>query len=357
VTACKRVKAKLNIEQREYQMAEAKKPAARKPAARKTTTPRRKPAAKPAVDTTPPFPTEDDMQNGVTVATITPGQPPVKVVPISLAEKQALVEAYFVLKQAGVEPPADLAAKAEAFIAEAKSQVNVQQDVIAEQQEVAQKTQAEQIALANANGPRYVRNLRNMPLSIRLDRQTERRRIELKPRGAPGDMHELKEEDLNDPILRRNVALTMCEVIPAGEAYAIQDGQTHNMSTRVHTPLAVLRNENDKPYADGAFKTELEFNQQGVTVATVDPRVYQSHMTTREIDQSLQRTPQKPEVASAFIPTAGNPITIQAPSAQPIQGGIEAQIQRDISNRQHHEHNYHAGPGELQVTVNPVVKS
>lgn len=331
-------------------MTAPKKPVAtkRKPATRKTTT-KRTPAPRKKVVLAP------SESEGTT-------SPPIEVVKEKVAaspqERQAKADAYFTLKQAGLTPPAELAIEVEGWIAEQQANnVSAQRhaEIVAEQRQ-------NQIADANINGPFYVRNGFNGPFNIRLDRQTEKRRIQLKPRGEPGDLHPLKEEDLNDPVLRQNVSLGLCEVIPAGEAQQIINNQTNNMGQRVHAPLAVLRNEYNEAYKAGAVRVEAEFNSQGVTVAAVDPRALQGQMSDRELGGTRSTggitrvQPGQPEVTSGFVPTAGNPAIIS-------QGGMspeaQARAQADIANRGRgdREANFHRGPGDLTVTVDPVQRT
>lgn len=280
---------------------------------------------------------------------------------VSPEEKAAKTEAYHTLRTAGVEIPGELAAEVEAWIAEAQAIHAQQQEKLAQ----AEAQHQEELAQANINGPWYVRNGTRTQFNIRLDRQTEKRRLQLKPRGEPGDLHPLKDEDLNDPVLRQNVGLGLCEVIPAGEAAEIVNNQTNNMHRRVHTPLAVLTNERGEQYAQGAVRVEAEFNSQGVTVAQLDPRAMQGQMHDRELKQTggltraqanqpqqgqLSSTPAQ-EVVSSFVPTGGNPAAIGQ--------GAQGQIQVDIANRARaqREAQLHAGPGELKVSVDPVQRT
>lgn len=323
-------------------MATTRKPAARTTAkrttARKTTTPRKK------VALTPPA---EELKT-----------PKVEV---SEAQRQAMFEAYVAMQQAGLEIPDNLQIVS-VWLNE------VQQAQETEQRQVAEQAAAEQVKIdeANKNGPWYVRNGYPAPFNLRLDRQTEKRRIELKPRGTPGDLHPLKDEDLRDPVLKQNLNLGLIEVIPAGEANRIIEKQTTNMGQRIHTPLNILRNELDQAYKQGDIKVAAEFNSQGVTVAQVDPRVNTGQMHDRELRNTggLQRGQQRlpgealppgsqPEqatsiVRSGFVPTGGQPAYIQHP-------GIQADIARRAEGVK--ESTLHRGPGELQVVVDPVQKA
>jgi hypothetical protein len=359
-------------------MAIAKKTTAaaktRKPAAKRTTTrktaPRKKVVLGPVADATDTLldntqPTETHARPEFLKGEV---NTPLNPAPVSHEEKQAKLEAYYTLKQAGVTPPAELAAEVETWILAERAR----QAETAKYQEAAAESQQRQVENANVNGPWYVRNAMNTEYNIRLERQHDKaqRRIMLKPRGTPGDLHPLKDEDLDDPILRQNVGLGYCEIIPAGEAQQVILKQTTNMSQRVHAPLAVLRNENNQPYAQGAVRVETEYNSQGITVATVDPRIMQGQIPDREIggtratggltrvqpgqpaQQALQ--PQQPQQAqsvvhSGFVPTGGNPAIVSQ--------GAQGRIQQDIANRKTREANYYPDPGEITVTVDPVVRT
>lgn len=322
----------------------------RKTTTRKTT-PRKKAAPKPAEEATVDLLATDAE---ATVEARTEAPTPSQATP---EEKAAKTEAYHTLKSAGIEIPAELAI-VETWIAEAQA-LHAEQEA---RRAAAEQEHQRQVAEANVNGPWYVRNGTRTQFNIRLDRQTEKRRIQLKPRGEPGDLHPLKDEDLNDPVLRQNVGLGLCEVIPAGEAADIVNNQTHNMGNRVHTPLAVLTNERGEAYKNGGLRVEAEFNSQGVTVAQLDPRAMQGQMHDRELKQTggLARTnpgqpqaqPSQPqEYVSTFVPTGGQPAAIIP--------GPQNQIQVDIANRARaqREAQLHAGPGELKVSVDPVQRT
>ena len=301
-------------------MTESSKPAARtrKPAARKTT-PRKPAAPKPA-----PVYTQE--------------------------QKQAKLEAYHTLKQAGLEVPKDLKDEVEGWVSQIQQ---AQTQAIASHEEA----QADAIARANIEGPWYIRNLNHMAFNLRLDSQTEKRRIELKGRGTPGDMHPIKEEDLNDSVLITNLRLGLIEVIPAGEAQLVIEKQTHNMTRRVHTPLSVLAEGRRDAWGrpdpgEVPVKVAAEFNQQGVTVATIDQRIQSGQMHDRQIgnDGGLQRQ----EIHSGFVPTGGNPAIIS-------QGGMmteEARLRAadDIARRKDIQGPV-AGLGPVTVTVAPVQRT
>lgn len=272
-------------------------------------------------------------------------------------QKQAKLTAYHAFKSSGLEIPADLAAEVEGWIADIQAQREAENKAL----EKEAKAREAKVVEANKNGPWYVRNGYPAPFNFRLDRQTEKRRIELKPRGTPGDMHPLKEEDLKDPVLRANLNLGLLEIIPAGEAQLIIDKQTTNMSTRTHAPLAVLRNELNQPYAQGAVRVEAEFNSQGVTVATLDPQQLQGSVHDKHVQitrhQPGQPVPQQAQpqqatsVVSGFVPTGGNPAIIS-------QGGFDRAKAVDELARRRGVGGVGAGfGGDVTVTVEPVQRT
>lgn len=265
--------------------------------------------------------------------------------PMTEEERQAKLSAYVACKNAGIPIPAELVI-VEAWIAEEQERRD------AEEAERAQYQQ--ELAEENKKGPWFIRNGYRAPFSLRLERQAEGRRIELKPRGVPGDMHPLLEEDLNDPLLKRNVANGCCEVIPAGEANRVLAKQTHNAGRRVHTPTAILRNAKGEAYGEGAIKTEIEFNQQGVTVGVIDPDQIQGKYSDTEVKRSalggIARTDGRREVASEFVPTGGRQATVQGPvSSEEVQ----LRIADDLARRKGLQ-GPSAGLGGLSVSVAPV---
>ncbi len=308
----------------------------------------RKTAAKPAAKRTAPKVTKK--------LVIAPAAPE-----LTPEQRQAKLNVYHSYKQGGLKIPAELATEVEGWIAEARTKQEAEDKAIQAQAE----QRAEQLDAANANGPWYIRNGTFNPFNLRLDRQTEKRRLELKPRGTPGDLHPIKEEDLQDPVLRRNVNLGLVELIPAGEASLIIEKQTTNIGTRVHAPLSILRNELGQPYEQGAVKVEAEFNSQGVTVATLDPAQMQGHIEDKRV-QVMRQQPGQPvpqqqgpqpatSVVSGFVPTGGNPAIIS-------QGGFQADAARakaadDLARRRGVQGPAAGLPGDVTVTVAPVQRT
>lgn len=116
----------------------------------------------------------------------------------------------------------------------------------------------------------YVRNLRNVEVGIRLERQqgTGKKRLELKPRGERGDIKSLQENDLSDPALLSNIELGVIEVITAAEAKIAIDKQSINEQQRVHPAMAMLRDELGNP---ATFHGADEYVDRSITVAELNP--------------------------------------------------------------------------------------
>jgi hypothetical protein len=334
-------------------MAEAKSAAkTRKPAARRTTGTR-----KVAAKTTPKVETKAVVQDPSPEAVM-------ESMPREYTEeeRQGLLTSYTALKSAGLPVPDNIAQPVEEWIRleERRREIEAAERALIQ----------EAVEVENATGPWYVRNgYSGAPLSLRLERQTERKRIELKPRGIPGDMHPLQDSDLNDDVLKQNVRIGVCEIIPAGEANRIIDQQTTNVQSRVHTPTAILRNAEGKEYKPGAVKTEIEYGARGITVGTVDPGQIQGQFEDKAVanaqlggivrtkDAAGNPIESKPEVASQFIPTGGNPYVVQtgpAPQGDVPQLDIaKAKIADDLARR--------TGNGNplagMRVTINPTSKA
>lgn len=338
-------------------MAEAKPKAAttRKPAVRKTTTKR----ASRKTATPTPAAQEPQVQD-------TPRE-------FTDDERQGMLASYAALKGAGLPVPEEISKHVEKWVAAEEER----RSVLAEQQEELQQ----QLAEEQANGPWWVRNGYIAPFTLRLERQTERVRLELKPRGMPGDMHRIEKEDLESMLLQRNVDIGVIEVLTDSEAKRILAGQTTNMHRRsVHVPTAMLRNskgEAGTQNPDGSFSgmqvnAEVSWNEQGVTVATLDPDQIQGKYSDTDVKRSalggMNRTDengepvqQKRSMASQFIPTGGNPHIIES-GPLPQQANIpqldtaKAMIADDLARRRGAQ-----GPGAalegMRVTVAPTQKS
>lgn len=136
-----------------------------------------------------------------------------------------------------------------------------------------------------SEGAWYVRNLRNTELGFRLERQqgTGKKRFDLKPRGQRGDLKKLEPKDLEDEVLVNQINYGVVEIITADEAREILSKQSTNAQQAPHPAYAALRNELGKEYKEGAIRVEPEFNEQGITVAHIDPAVAQGRLTDREL--------------------------------------------------------------------------
>lgn len=309
--------------------------------ARKTTT-RRKPAAKKT--TSPRVEVKEAVTETLTEPSIAKEY--------TEEERQGLLTSYTALKSAGLPVPDDIAHPVEEWIRLEQERRAAEQAIVAEAQAAIEEE--------NAAGPWYVRNgYSGAPLTLRLERHNERRRIELARRGVPGDMHPLEDADLNDAVLKRNLAIGVCEIIPAGEAKRIADQQTTNVVSRIHTPTAILRNAKGQEYAAGAIKTELSYDERGVTVGVIDPGQIQGQYEdkvvanaalggiARTTDASGNPVQPKREIASQFIPTGGNEASVQT-GAIPQLDMAKARIADDLARRKA-DANPLAG---MRVTVN-----
>lgn len=288
-------------------------------------------------------------------------------------QRQALVDSYWNLKQVGIEVPDAVRIPVEAWIAS----VQEEQEAAITAQEQEQNEFNAKIEELNANGPTYVRNRTNTPFNLRLDSQqggnngSRPRRLELKPRGMRGDMHPIKDEDKTDPILLTNLNLGLLELIPAGVAQLIIEKQTHNMTTqRVHPAHQIIQNEykvlrdNHVNVSENpTIRVEAEFNSQGVTVATLDPRVMQGGFEDKQLSRAgdlsggLTRVqPGQPEVQSQFIPTNGQPASIQFTPSAGVDSVAARKIKDDIARRKD-IHGPAAGLGDIRVVVEPTQKN
>lgn len=241
-----------------------------------------------------------------------------------------LVETYVALKDLGLPIPTDLATPVEEWI---EKQVKAEEASIQEGE-----AEAEAVAKADAEGPKYVRNLLFSPFHLRLQRQNQKdgiRRIELKPRGVRGDMHPLEPGDENDPTLAGSLGYV--EIIGFGTAQKVQQGQTHNIQ-KTNTTLAMITNELGEPI--NKLTVETEYNQQGVTVAYIDPAQH-AKLEQGEFGRSKsplgdlsREQPQQPDLVSHYLPTGGNPaIVSQGPLTDNARAAVEDKLAR-IKGRQ-----------------------
>lgn len=118
----------------------------------------------------------------------------------------------------------------------------------------------------------YARNLRNVELGLRIDRQeTGSKRFNFKARGMRGDILPLQKDDLNDTTILQNIGLTI-EIITEAEAREAISKQNINVQRAVHPAMAMLRNELGEEYGPGAVQVTEEYNQQGQVVAQLSPQ-------------------------------------------------------------------------------------
>lgn len=114
--------------------------------------------------------------------------------------------------------------------------------------------------------PKYIRNVREVPVGIRLGTG---RRIDLKPRGMRGDCAPVNEDEMDDEIFLGNVGLIF-EIIPNAEAKKVIEKQTTNQQS-VHPALAVMRNALGEEYEKGVVVVE-ESEAERPVVAAVNNR-------------------------------------------------------------------------------------
>ncbi len=119
-----------------------------------------------------------------------------------------------------------------------------------------------------ANQKRYVRNMSGAPFRMKLTRHSGGQQgIALKPRGERGDISPLEANDLEDMILRDNLALGLIEIITEMEAHGAMGKQTTNQQA-VHPALAALRNEKGQ---DGmVLNVDKSMEEQGIVVAQLE---------------------------------------------------------------------------------------
>lgn len=112
----------------------------------------------------------------------------------------------------------------------------------------------------------YIRNIRYMPVSIRLSKD---RRIELQPRGNRGDCAPVSEEDMDSTAFSLNKDL-LFEVITEDEAKSNVEKQTTNQQA-VHPALSQLRSPQGETYKKGVVVQE-NIEVEGTTVGNINER-------------------------------------------------------------------------------------
>jgi hypothetical protein len=217
------------------------------------------------------------------------------------------------------------------------------------EREQAKKAEVE---TATAEETWYVRNLRHVEVSFRLERQIGpgKKRTELKPRGQRGDIKKLEPGDLTDGSLQTQVSYDVVEIINGVEAKRVIEGQSTNQQQAVHPAMAMLRNELGQPYEDGAVKVDPEFNSQGVVVAHLNPQGGGAGeipgLGRAGIDWNAART------GPAQAAPGGNSAIISDGFARP-----DVAAQQDAVARQKGLEGPAAGLGGVKVTVGEVQKT
>lgn len=161
---------------------------------------------------------------------------------------------------------------------------------------------------------RYVRNRSGAPFRMKLGRHTGGQPgISLKPRGERGDISPLESGDLEDMILRDNLALGLVEIITETEAVRATGKQTTNQQT-AHPALAALRNEQGEGGMTLA-PMQKSFDEQGIAVAQLEDGqiAFERDKRGRE---TIKRQPGEAPGVPANIPGAepGNAPANESPS-------------------------------------------
>lgn len=115
-------------------------------------------------------------------------------------------------------------------------------------------------------GQQFIRNVRHVPVSIRLGTG---RRIELKPRGQRGDTAPVSKDEMVDEIFMGNENL-LFEVISSQDAQKVITKQTTNQQN-VHPALNQMRNARGEEYKRAVVVEEYT-QEARPTVAAVNDR-------------------------------------------------------------------------------------
>lgn len=256
----------------------------------------------------------------------------------------ATVEAYVTLRDAGAQIPDAIRIPVEKWLTEQEKKYNAEQARLAEAAAKQQKIDDE--------GPKWIRTRLASEFVLRIGRRDKdkSRRIELKPRGARGDIFPLEEGDEKDPDLRSSLRDGYVELLGQTAAEEIVAQQTQNIQ-RVHAPLAMLTNEKgERP--EGGFKVDMqtEFNKQGIVVGVID----QSTQGQKHGLGQLHR----PEQVQRFFPTGGNPAIVSS-GFEPhtaLSEDAKASIADDLARRK----GVQGRPEDvlsLGISVDPVVRT
>lgn len=199
----------------------------------------------------------------------------------------------------------------------------------------------------------YERNLRGVEVNYRKTRQQKQgeRRTALKPRGQRGDLKKLEPGDLRDSEVQTQVAYSLIEIIPEGEALEILKKQGYNATQGVPAHIAALRNELGKPYEQGAIQVARD---ESYKVADLKPVVEGEY-------GEIQVGPQGPQrEIRQNAPTGGNPHIISDGFTQgvPQMGGVDQNaMAQDALARSKAYEGPGAGTGEVIVKVTPTVRT
>jgi hypothetical protein len=118
----------------------------------------------------------------------------------------------------------------------------------------------------SAKKQKYIRNIRHVPVSIRLDTG---RKIQLQPRGQRGDTVPVNNEEMQDEKFVGNQDL-LFELVTESEGKNIIAKQTTNQQA-VHPALFQIRTPTGEVYRSGVV-VEENFTDQGKVVGVVDER-------------------------------------------------------------------------------------
>lgn len=137
-----------------------------------------------------------------------------------------------------------------------------------------------------AKKQKYIRNIRHVPVSIRLDTG---RKIQLNPRGQRGDTVPVNDEEMQDEKFVSNQDL-LFELLTESEGKNVIKKQTTNQQA-VHPALSQIRNPTGQVYESGVV-VEENFTDQGKVVGVVDERgQIQRFRAPDAAEQSLPEIP------------------------------------------------------------------
>lgn len=136
----------------------------------------------------------------------------------------------------------------------------------------ATKTTPKEAPKPRVSTQKYIRNLRNMPISLRLERHEGKPRFEMRPRGQRGDTISIQKDDISDPIFQQNHALGLFEVLTATEAADVMVKQATNAQQAIHPSLAMLTNSKGEVMDVQEAQMAATFESQGEVVGNIDSK-------------------------------------------------------------------------------------